>query len=79
MSTAANNYCYICYSTQIEPEYVCDRCEKHYCWDCSYTFTIHYQYEGSLCHYCSDQRRRIPLTKDMKRNNKIKLVLSEKN
>lgn len=79
MNTAVNNYCHICYSMNIDPEYVCDRCEQHYCWDCSYTFTIHYQYEGSLCHYCSDQRRRIPLTKDMKRDNKIKLVLSEKN
>ncbi len=77
MSTAINKYCHICYSPNID-EWVCDRCEQHYCEDCSYTFGIHYQYEGALCYHCSDQNRRKPLTREMIRDNKIKLVLQEK-
>lgn len=68
-------HCHICYSTKVE-DCVCDRCEQHYCYDCSYTFSPHYQYEGSLCYHCSDQRRREPLTKEIIRNNKMKFILN---
>jgi hypothetical protein len=67
-------YCYICYST--DECYICDRCEEHYCYECAYTFTIHYQYEGNLCYHCSDQRRKTPLTKELKRELKIKYLQS---
>ncbi len=63
--------CYICYS-QTEPEFICDKCEQFYCEDCSYTFTIHYQYEGSQCYWCSDQCRKKPLNL---RNSKIDYII----
>jgi hypothetical protein len=69
-------HCHICYSLDIDEDFICDRCEEYYCEDCSYTFTIHYQYEGSLCYYCSDQKRRKPLTKELKRHLKIKYLES---
>lgn len=40
----------------------------------SYTFTLHYQYEESLCHWCPDQKRRKPLTKDEIRANKLRQI-----
>lgn len=66
-----NHRCYICYGST-DDYMICDRCEEHYCDDCSYTFTIHYQYQGSLCYNCSDQSRRKKLTRDIIRDNKIK-------
>jgi hypothetical protein len=71
-----NLYCHICYSTNTEEYFICDRCENHYCEECSYTHSIHYQYEGSLCYWCSDQNRRKKLTKEIIRNNKMKLILN---
>lgn len=68
-------HCYICYSRNVEEEFVCDRCGEYYCEECSYTYTPHFQYEGSLCYWCSDQRRRKSLTKDMIRENKINLLI----
>lgn len=67
-------YCHICYTTKVDDEFTCDKCENYYCFDCSYTFTIHYQYEGNLCYWCSDQNRRTPLTKNIIRDNKLKLI-----
>ena len=67
-------HCHICYSPVVEEDMVCDRCEEIYCHDCSYTFLLHYQYEGSLCFWCSDQDRRKPLTKNDIRENKIRLL-----
>lgn len=72
-------HCHICYSTNIDEDFVCDRCNQYYCDDCSYTFSIHFQYEGSLCYECSDQRRRKPLTKDMIRDNKLMMILQNGN
>lgn len=65
--------CHICY-VPTEEEMLCDKCDQHYCEDCSYTFTIHVQYEGGLCHWCSDQRRRKPITKSEIRQNKLRLI-----
>ena len=66
--------CYICYKTT-EDYMICDRCENHYCEDCSYTFSLHFQYEGGMCYNCSDQNRRKKLTKDIIRDNKLKSLL----
>lgn len=68
--------CHICY-VMTDELYTCDKCDNLYCYDCSYTFTIHYQYEGSLCHWCSDQGRRKKLTREELRNNKIELIKKE--
>jgi hypothetical protein len=68
--------CYICYSDNLDDEFICDKCEQHYCEECSYTYSIHYQYEGSLCYWCSDQNRRKKLTKEIIRNNKMKIILN---
>jgi len=67
-------HCHICCSPDVEEDMACDRCEEIYCHDCSYTFSLHYQYEGSLCFWCSDQKRRNPLTKNDIRENKIRLL-----
>ena len=67
-------HCHICHTINVEEDMVCDRCEEIYCEACSYTFTLHYQYEGSLCHWCSDQKRRNPLTKDEIRSNKLRQI-----
>lgn len=65
-------FCYICYS-KTDDDYICDRCDEHYCYDCSYTFSLHYQHQGSRCYYCADQSRRDQLTKEDKRNNLLVL------
>jgi hypothetical protein len=67
-------HCHICYSTSVEEDCVCDTCDEYYCSECSYTFTLHYQHEGARCHWCADQSRRKPLTKEMIRENKLKLI-----
>ncbi len=67
-------HCHICYSTDVEEDCVCDTCDEYYCSECSYTFTLHYQHEGARCHWCADQYRRKPLTKEMIRENKLKLI-----
>lgn len=71
-------HCHICYSTNVEPEMVCDICDELYCEDCSYTFSLHYQHQGSRCYSCADQGRRKVLTKQMIRENKLKLFLDNK-
>jgi len=63
-------YCYICYS-QTDPEFICDRCDEHYCEDCSYTFSLHYQFQGSRCYRCADQDRREKLDMRDVRINQI--------
>ncbi len=67
-------HCHICYSTAVDEDCVCDTCDEYYCQDCSYTFTLHYQHEGARCHWCADQYRRKTLTKEMIRENKLKLI-----
>ena len=67
-------HCYICYSKRLEPEMICDICDEHFCEDCSYSFTIHYQFQGYRCYRCADQYRREPLDK---RDFKINYILSE--
>ena len=66
-------FCYICFQ-QIEENFVCDRCDEHYCEDCSYTFSLHYQHQGARCYSCADQSRRKPLTKQMIRDNKLNAI-----
>jgi hypothetical protein len=66
--------CHICYSNE-EELFICDKCEELYCLDCSYTFSIHFQYEGSLCYWCSEQKRLKTLSKSDIRENKLKLIL----
>ena len=69
-------HCYICYTMVLGTDImVCDTCDEIYCEDCSYTFSLHYQHQGSRCHSCADQRRRKILTKEVIRDNKIKLFL----
>lgn len=70
--------CHICFSDDIfyeenEP-LICDRCEEYYCYDCSYTYSIHYQHEGMRCYQCADQRRRKPINK---RDFKINYILKK--
>jgi len=70
-------YCHICYKNNIDEDFICDTCDNYYCEDCSYTFTIHYQFQGSRCYCCSDQKRLKLLTKEMIRDNKLKLLINE--
>lgn len=67
--------CYICYSPDIDDEFICDRCDNHYCDECTYTYTLHYQYQGSRCYLCSGQSRIKKLTTDIIRENKLKSIL----
>ena len=70
-------HCYICF--RITDEYhLCDTCDRHYCEDCSYRYSLHYQHQGSRCYECADQSRMKPLTKLDIRNNKIELLINEK-
>lgn len=63
-------HCYICSSLNTEEEMVCDICGQNYCEDCSYTFSIHYQFQGARCYSCADQRRRVPMSvREMKINS----------
>ena len=64
-------HCHICYSLSVDDDFICDTCEQHYCEDCSYTYTLHYQHQGARCYYCSDQRRLKPLDKETKGKNMI--------
>ncbi len=68
------NHCHICYTLNVDDEFICDKCENYYCEDCSYSYTIHFQYEGGLCYHCSDQKRRNTLSKEDIRNNKILII-----
>jgi hypothetical protein len=73
------NICYICFSDDVECDdgyLICDRCDEIYCYECSYTYTIHFQYRGSLCYHCSNQRRRTPLNI---RDSKLNYILNNKN
>ena len=67
-------HCHICYTIEDEL-FICDKCDELYCLDCSYTYTIHFQYEGCMCHWCSDQKRLKELSKSDIRENKLKLIL----
>jgi len=70
-------HCYICYNRYIEEDSVCDICGNYYCEECSYIFSLHYPFQGSRCYLCADQRRLTTLTEDIKRNNKIKLIIDD--
>lgn len=70
-------HCELCYTTdpcKLDESFICDTCELHYCEDCSYTFTIHYQFQGGRCYLCADQYRRTRITKNEIRENKLKLI-----
>lgn len=64
-------HCHICYTMNVDDDFICDMCEKHYCEECSYIYTLHYQHQGARCHYCSDQRRLRPLDKEVKGKNMV--------
>jgi len=67
--------CHICYSDKVDQEIFCDKCENYYCEECSYTFSLHYQHQGSRCYLCADQGRRNFISKKEKRDNKLKLYI----
>lgn len=69
-------HCHICYTLNVDDEFICDKCENYYCEECSYSYTIHFQYEGGLCYYCSDQKRRKTLSKEDIRNNKLFIIFN---
>lgn len=69
-------YCYICFHIT-EPEFLCDSCDRYYCEECSYAFTIHYQFQGARCYSCADQRRIKPLNKIELRDNKINFSIDK--
>ena len=69
--------CYICLSDVILDDgdgnpITCDKCQQFYCEDCSYTFSLYFQYQGSMCYQCADQSRREPLNR---RDYKIDYIL----
>lgn len=68
-------HCYICYTENVHPEWICDMCEMHYCFDCSYTYSLHYQHECNRCYLCACQSRRNKLEKEIVRKNKINLYV----
>ena len=68
-------YCYICYE-DTDDYMICDTCDNYYCGGCSYTYTLHYQHQGSRCYHCSDQRRRKSITKSQIRKNKLKRFIN---
>lgn len=69
-------HCYLCYSTRTDDDFICDTCDEYYCEDCSYTFGIYYQFQGSRCYMCADQDRRTKrLTREEIRDNKLELCL----
>ena len=72
-----SNYlpCYICYD-RTDPEFICDTCNRLYCEGCTYTYSLHYQHQGSRCFKCSDQSRINVLTKEELRNNKANYIIS---
>ncbi len=67
-------FCSICYNDHVDPDFICDTCEENYCEDCSYTFSLHYQFQGSRCYICADQHRRTKLSKVEKRDRKLNYI-----
>lgn len=67
-------FCHICFTKNIDEDIICDICDNYYCEDCSYTYSPHYQYQGSRCYLCADQNRLKPLNKFTIRNNKLLLI-----
>lgn len=76
METEAK-YCYICYEINVDDDFICDTCDNYYCEDCSYTFSLHYQFQGARCYLCADQRRRNTLTKEDRRSRRIDYICSK--
>lgn len=56
-------FCSICFTDNVDPDMICDMCDEIYCEDCSYIFSLHYQFQGSRCYMCADQSRIIPLNR----------------
>lgn len=67
------NYCYICYGLS-EEDLICEKCDRHYCHDCSYTFTLHYQFQGGQCYKCSEQPRITKLEASYIRENIMNIL-----
>jgi hypothetical protein len=68
-------FCHLCYSMNIDDDFICDKCEEYYCEECSYTFSLHYQHQGSRCYLCADQNRRNKISVVNLRQNKTELYL----
>ena len=64
-------YCGRCFTLNVDENFICDKCEEHYCEECSYTFSPHYQFQGSRCYLCADQSRRNKLGISTIRDNKL--------
>ena len=69
-------WCGLCYSLDVDEDFICDTCDEYYCEDCSYSYTIHYQHQGCRCHECADQDRRESLSQNEKRDRKLKWLIS---
>ena len=67
-------YCYICHDIT-EEDFICDICDNYYCEECSYTYGLYYQFQGSRCYKCADQDRRNKITKNDIRNRKLDKIL----
>ena len=67
-------HCHICYSTNVDEEFICERCDQYYCEDCAAIFNSISQIDYNCCYECSDGNRIKPLHKDEIRNNKLKLI-----
>jgi hypothetical protein len=71
-----DKFCHICFTLNIDENFICDICDNYYCEDCSYTFSLHYQFQGSRCYSCADQNRLNPLTKNLIRDNKLLILFN---
>lgn len=68
-------HCQICFSSSVDEHSICDTCNELYCDECSYTFTPHYQFQGSRCYFCANQGRRNKLTKEAIKRNRLELSM----
>jgi len=73
-----NYHCNICFGLTDE-DIICNKCDELYCYDCSSTYTIHNQIDYNCCYNCSDQTRRNKLTIEILRDNKLNMILIDKN
>jgi hypothetical protein len=71
-----DRFCHICFTKNIDENLICDRCDNYYCEDCSYTFSLHYQFQGSRCYSCAEQNRLKSLSKNLIRDNKLLILFN---
>ena len=72
-------HCELCFvSDNITDEDLCkcDTCDRFYCEDCTYTFSLQYQFQGCRCYECSDHNRIKGKINFVKlRDNKLKVLM----